>query len=54
MPLLPGIKNIGKNISELQADNKKKGKERWAKGKIRPKAQILAIALSKAGIPKKK
>jgi hypothetical protein len=54
MPLLPWIKNIGKNISELKADNKKKGKERGAKGKIRPKAQILAIALSKAGIPRKK
>ena len=42
MPLLKGKKNIGKNIKELQADNKKKGKERGANGKLRSKKQILA------------
>lgn len=54
MPLLKGKKNIGKNITELKADNKKKGKERGAGGKVRPMKQILAIALSTAKVPKKK
>lgn len=55
MPMLKGKKNVGKNIAELMADNKKTGKARGANGKVRPRAQILAIALSKAGIkPKKK
>jgi len=53
MPLLKGKKNIGKNISELKADNKKKGKERGSGGKPRSNKQILAIALSKAGVKKK-
>lgn len=48
MPLLKGKKNIGKNIKELIADNKKKGKARGANGKVRSKKQILAIALSVA------
>jgi len=48
MPLKTGKKNVGYNIRELIADNKKKGKARGANGKIRPKAQILAIALSKS------
>lgn len=46
MPLLAGKKNIGKNITELKKDNLKKGKAKWANGKLRSKAQILAIALS--------
>lgn len=48
-----GKKNVGSNISELKADNKKKGKERGAGGKPRSKEQILAIALRAAGIKKK-
>ena len=54
MPLKKGKKNVGKNISELMADNKKQGKERGASGKPRSKAQILAIALNAAGVSKKK
>lgn len=46
MPLLPWKKNIGKNISELKKDNKKKGKARGNKWKLRTNKQILAIALS--------
>jgi len=53
MPLLKGKKNVGKNIKELMADNKKKGKARGAKGKKRSMKQILAIALSKAGLSKR-
>lgn len=48
MPLKPGKKNIGYNIKELKADNKKKGKARGNNGKPRSMAQIKAIALSKA------
>ena len=44
---------IGKNIKELKADNMKKGKERGAGGKVRPMKQIIAIALSTAGVEKK-
>ena len=54
MPLKSGKKNIGYNIKELKADNKKKGKARGANGKPRSNKQILAIALSKAGKSKKK
>lgn len=54
MPLKSGKKNIGKNITELKADNKKKGKAKGANGKVRPMKQIVAIALSKAGVSKKK
>lgn len=54
MPLKSGKKNVGYNIHELMMDNKKKGKERGAGGKPRSRAQILAIALSKAGVSKKK
>lgn len=54
MPLKKGKKNIGKNIKELIADNKKEGKERGAKGKVRPMKQILAIAISTAKKGKKK
>lgn len=46
--LKKGKKNIGYNIKELLADNKKKGKARGAGGKMRPMKQILAIALSQA------
>lgn len=54
MPLMKGKKNIGKNITELKADNKKTGKAKGAGGKVRPMKQIIAIALSTAGVPKKK
>lgn len=54
MPLLKGKKNVGRNILELQADNKKSGKARGANGKPRSKKQILAIALNAAGVSKKK
>jgi len=54
MPLKKGKKNIGKNIRELKADNKKKGKARGANGKIRSMKQIKAIALSVALGKKKK
>lgn len=54
MPLKKGKKNIGYNIRELKADNKKSGKAKGAGGKARPMKQILAIALSKAGVSKKK
>ena len=47
-------KNVGKNIFELLADNKKKGKARGANGKVRSKKQVLAIALNAAGKSKKK
>lgn len=54
MPLYKGKKNVGKNIAELIADNKKKGKARGANGKVRGMAQIRAIALSVALGKKKK
>lgn len=48
MPIKKGSsqKTISKNISELYKDNKKSGKARGANGKVRSRAQILAIALS--------
>jgi hypothetical protein len=52
--LKKGKKNVGANIRELIADNKKTGKAKGANGKVRPMRQILAIALSKAGVSKKK
>lgn len=54
MPLKSGKKNIGANIRELKADNLKSGKAKGANGKVRPMKQILAIALSKAKVSKKK
>lgn len=42
---MPLGKDVGKNIKELIADNRKSGKERGANGKVRPRKQILAIAL---------
>lgn len=45
---------VSQKIRELYKDNKKSGKARGANGKVRPRAQIIAIALSKAGKSKKK
>lgn len=45
---MPLTKDVGKNIKELRADNKKKGKARGANGKVRSFAQIKAIAISAA------
>ncbi len=45
---MPMGKDVGKNIAELQADNKKKGKAKGYKGKARPMKQIIAIALEAA------
>jgi hypothetical protein len=50
---MPLGKDIGKNIKELMADNRKKGKARGAGGKPRSQKQILAIALRSAGVPPK-
>lgn len=52
--LKSGKKNIGYNIRELKADNKKSGKERGTGGKPRSMNQIIAIALSKVKVSKKK
>jgi hypothetical protein len=49
---MPLGKDIGKNIRELRADNRKKGSARGAGGKPRSQKQILAIALRSAGVPK--
>ncbi len=46
--LKSGKNNIGANIKELVADNKKSGKAKGANGKVRPMKQILAIAISTA------
>jgi len=51
---MPLGKDVSKNISELYADNKKKGEARGAGGKPRSRAQIIAIALSAAGKSKNK
>lgn len=45
---MPLGKNVGKNIRELKADNKKKGKARGADGIPRSRKQIIAIALNAA------
>ena len=50
---MPLGKDIGKNIRELGADNKKKGSARGAGGTPRSEKQILAIALRSAGVPPK-
>ena len=50
---MPMGKDVGKNIAELQADNKKKGKAKGAGGKKRPMNQIVAIALEAARGAKK-
>lgn len=46
---MPLGKDVSKNMSELAADNRKKGKERGAGGKPRSREQMIAIALSAAG-----
>lgn len=51
---MPLGKSVGKNIRELMADNKKSGKARGAGGKVRPRKQILAIALNAAGKGRKR
>jgi len=51
---MPLTKNVSKNISELYKDNMKKGKEKGANGKVRPRKQIIAIALKAAGKSKYK
>lgn len=51
---MPLGKNVGKNIKELIADNKKKGKAKGANGKKRSMKQIIAISLNAAGKSKKK
>lgn len=43
---MPLGKSVKKNIKELIADNKKKGKEKGNKGKKRSIKQIVAIAYS--------
>jgi hypothetical protein len=51
---MPLGRSVSKNISELYADNRKTGKAKGVMGKARPRAQIIAIALSAAGKSKKK
>lgn len=50
---MPLGRDVGKNIRELKADNKKSGKAKGAGGKPRSDAQIKAIALNAAGKSKK-
>lgn len=45
---MPLTGNVQKNIEELYADNKKKGEEKGAGGKVRNRAQIIAIAMEAA------
>jgi hypothetical protein len=45
---MPLTGNVSRDIKELLADNKKKGKEKGANGKPRSRKQIIAIALSEA------
>jgi hypothetical protein len=45
---MPLTSNVSKNIAELYRDNKKKGKARGANGKVRSRAQIIAIAYHEA------
>lgn len=46
---MPLGKNVGQNVRELMADNKKSGKAKGANGKSRSRKQIVAIALNAAG-----
>lgn len=46
---MPLGKDVGANIKELTADNKKSGKAKGANGKVRGRKQIIAIALNAAG-----
>lgn len=50
---MPLGKNVSKNMRELYADNKKKGKAKGAGGTPRSRRQMIAIALSAAGKSKK-
>lgn len=50
---MPLGKDVSNNIRELMKDNKRRGKERGAKGKLRSREQIIAIALDAAGKSKK-
>jgi hypothetical protein len=45
---MPLGRNIQKNIKELIADNRKKGKAMGASGKKRPLKQIVAISYAVA------
>ena len=45
---MPLTGNVSQNIKELYNDNKRKGKARGANGKVRGRAQIIAIAESAA------
>jgi len=49
----PLTSDVGKNIEELKADNKKSGKARGVGGKPRSQKQIIAIALNAAGKSKR-
>lgn len=51
---MPLGRNVGKNIRELKADNRKSGKAKGANGNARSDAQIKAIALRAAGKAKPK
>lgn len=42
---MPLGKSITSNIRELYADNKKSGKAKGANGKVRSRAQMIAIAI---------
>ena len=50
---MPLTSDVGKNIEELKADNKKAGKARGAGGKPRSQKQIIAIALNATGKSKR-
>jgi hypothetical protein len=45
---MPLTNNVWANIRELKKDNKRKGKARWANGKVRSQKQIIAIAINAA------
>lgn len=51
---MPLGRDVGKNIRDLKADNRKSGKARGNKGKPRSDAQIKAIALNAAGKSKRR
>jgi hypothetical protein len=46
---MPLGKNVSANMHELAMDNKKSGKAKGANGKMRGRAQMIAIALNAAG-----
>jgi hypothetical protein len=45
---MPLGKDVGKNLRELEKDNKKRGKAKGQGGKARSREQMLAIALEAA------